>query len=35
MQILPYTEKHHKFREELRDFLKTEVIPHIDSWEKK
>lgn len=29
-----FTEEHELFRASLRDFLKKEVIPHIDQWEK-
>ncbi len=29
-----FTEEHQLFRESLRDFLKKEVVPHIDKWEK-
>ncbi len=29
-----FTEEHNLFREGFRDFLKAEVIPHIDQWEK-
>ncbi|MDR9401216.1 MAG: acyl-CoA dehydrogenase family protein [Psychroflexus sp.] len=28
-----FTEEHNLFRESLRDFLKKEVVPHIDQWE--
>lgn len=28
------TEEHHLFRDGLRDFLKQEVAPHIEKWEK-
>jgi hypothetical protein len=28
------TEEHQLFRESLRDFLKKEVVPHIDKWEE-
>ncbi|MGD2186233.1 MAG: acyl-CoA dehydrogenase family protein [Desulfobacterales bacterium] len=34
MEILPYTEEHHKFRKRLRRFLEKEVTPHADQWEK-
>jgi len=34
MDILQYTEKHQQFRERLRTFCRTEVIPHIDQWER-
>ncbi|MCK7590055.1 acyl-CoA dehydrogenase family protein [Subsaxibacter sp. CAU 1640] len=29
-----FTEEHHLFRQSLQDFLKKEVVPHIDKWEK-
>lgn len=29
-----FTQEHHLFREGFRDFLKAEVVPHIDEWEK-
>ena len=29
-----FTEEHQLFRESLQDFLKKEVVPHIDKWEK-
>ncbi len=29
-----FTDDHHMFRQGLRDFLKKEVVPHIDKWEK-
>jgi len=29
-----FTEEHNLFRKSLQDFLKKEVVPHIDSWEK-
>ncbi len=34
MEILQYTEKHQQFRKKLRAFCQTEVIPHIDQWER-
>jgi acyl-CoA dehydrogenase len=34
MDILKYTEKHKEFRKRLRDFIKKEVMPHADEWEK-
>jgi alkylation response protein AidB-like acyl-CoA dehydrogenase len=34
MEILKYTEDHHKFRERLRGFLAKEVTPFVDQWEK-
>jgi acyl-CoA dehydrogenase len=33
MEILNYTEDHHRFRERLCGFLKKEVIPYVDQWE--
>ena len=29
-----FTEEHNLFREGFRTFLKTEVVPHLDEWEK-
>jgi alkylation response protein AidB-like acyl-CoA dehydrogenase len=29
-----FTEEHQLFRQSLQDFLKKEVVPHIDKWEK-
>ncbi len=29
-----FDEEHDLFREGLRAFLKKEVVPHIDQWEK-
>lgn len=29
-----FTEEHQLFRDGLRDFLKKEVVPHVDDWEK-
>ncbi|HLT52958.1 MAG TPA: acyl-CoA dehydrogenase family protein [Flavobacteriaceae bacterium] len=29
-----FTEEHNLFRESLKDFLKREVVPHIEKWEK-
>ena len=29
-----FTEEHDLFRESFRDFLKQEVVPHIDKWEE-
>ncbi|MGI9594197.1 MAG: acyl-CoA dehydrogenase family protein [Patiriisocius sp.] len=31
---LYFTEEHEFFRKSFRDFLKKEVVPHIDTWEK-
>ena len=33
MEILPYTEKHKKFRQRVRSFMEKEVIPFTDQWE--
>ena len=34
MQLLPYTQAHHAFRDRLRNFLAEAVIPFVDQWEK-
>ncbi|MFH1888094.1 MAG: acyl-CoA dehydrogenase family protein [Pseudomonadota bacterium] len=34
MEILPYTEEHHAFRQKAREFLAAEVVPHVDQWEE-
>ena len=34
MNNMYFTEEHNLFRESLQDFLKKEVVPHIDKWEK-
>lgn len=34
MDSMYFNEEHQLFRESLRDFLKKEVVPHIDKWEK-
>ncbi|MGJ8594165.1 MAG: acyl-CoA dehydrogenase family protein [Aquaticitalea sp.] len=34
MDSMYFTEEHQLFRQSLRDFLKKEVVPHIDKWEK-
>ena len=34
MTSMYFTEEHNLFRKSLQDFLKKEVVPHIDSWEK-
>lgn len=34
MNSMYFTEEHQLFRESLQDFLKKEVVPHIDKWEK-
>ena len=33
MEILNYTEEHNRFRERLREFCETEIMPHVDQWE--
>ncbi|GAA4899982.1 acyl-CoA dehydrogenase family protein [Flaviramulus aquimarinus] len=35
MNNMYFTEEHNLFRESLQDFLKKEVVPHIEEWEKK
>ena len=34
MNGMYFTEEHQLFRQSLQDFLKKEVVPHIDKWEK-
>ncbi|MBT8272666.1 MAG: acyl-CoA dehydrogenase family protein [Bacteroidia bacterium] len=34
MESMYFTEEHQLFRESLKDFLKKEVVPHIDKWEE-
>ncbi|WP_271770238.1 acyl-CoA dehydrogenase family protein [Aquimarina algiphila] len=34
MDSMYFTEEHELFRESLKEFLKKEVTPHIDKWEK-
>ncbi len=34
MNSMYFTEEHHLFRQSLKDFLKKEVVPHINKWEK-
>ncbi|KAA3623795.1 MAG: acyl-CoA dehydrogenase, partial [Flavobacterium sp.] len=34
MNELYFTEEHEFFRKSFRDFLKKEVVPHIEKWEK-
>jgi len=34
MSSMYFNEEHQLFRESLRDFLKKEVVPHIENWEK-
>lgn len=35
MNSMYFTEEHNLFRKSLQDFLKKEVVPHIDKWEKE
>ncbi|GGD27027.1 acyl-CoA dehydrogenase family protein [Hyunsoonleella pacifica] len=34
MTSMYFTEEHNLFRKSLQDFLKKEVVPHIEDWEK-
>lgn len=34
MGTLYFTEEHHMFRQSLKTFLKKQVVPHIEKWEK-
>ena len=34
MNTMYFTEEHNLFRESIQDFLKKEVVPHIEKWEK-
>jgi len=34
MSSMYFTEEHQLFRQSLKDFLKKEVVPHIDKWEE-
>ncbi|GGG54421.1 acyl-CoA dehydrogenase family protein [Bizionia arctica] len=34
MESMYFTEEHQMFRKSLQDFLKKEVVPHIEKWEK-
>ncbi|GAA4279124.1 acyl-CoA dehydrogenase family protein [Aquimarina mytili] len=34
MNSMYFTEEHELFRQSLREFLKKEVVPHIEKWEK-
>ncbi|WP_242119936.1 acyl-CoA dehydrogenase family protein [Aestuariivivens sediminicola] len=34
MSSMYFTEEHKLFRKSLQDFLKKEVVPHIETWEK-
>ena len=33
MEILPYTNAHHRFRQRLQSFLQQYVVPYVDQWE--
>lgn len=33
MDILTYSEAHHRFRDRLRKFCETEIIPQVEQWE--
>lgn len=35
MNSMYFTEEHKLFRESIQDFLKKEVVPHIDKWEEE
>ncbi len=35
MQLLNYTDAHHQYRRNLRDFIDAEVMPHVDQWERE
>ncbi len=35
MNALYFTEEHHSFRQSFKDFLKKEVVPYIEKWEKE
>lgn len=34
MEIIQYSKAHHQFREKARDFMRNEITPNIDQWEK-
>ncbi|NCT18288.1 MAG: acyl-CoA dehydrogenase [Flavobacteriaceae bacterium CG18_big_fil_WC_8_21_14_2_50_34_36] len=34
MKITYFTEEHHLFRKSFQEFLRKEVVPHIEKWEK-
>lgn len=34
MSSMYFTEEHQSFRQSFRNFLKKEVVPHVDRWEK-
>ena len=33
MDILTYSEAHQRFRERLREFCETEIVPQVEQWE--
>lgn len=35
MQSLFFTEEHEMFRQSIQDFLKQEVVPHLNKWEEE
>lgn len=35
MNSMYFTEEHVSFRQSFKDFLKKEVVPHVDQWEKQ
>ena len=35
MNNMYFTEEHELFRNSLKEFLKKEVIPHVDEWESQ
>ena len=35
MNIIQYTKEHKLFRERVQDFIKKELVPNIDKWEKE
>jgi len=35
VELLTYTDAHNDFRQRLRTFLKIEVMPFVDQWEKE
>ena len=34
MEILKFSDEHNKFRQHVREFVQTEIIPNIDQWSK-
>jgi len=34
MEIIHYSKAHHQFREKVRNFMRKEITPNIDQWEK-